>query len=596
MTARQPEGVGRQLGVALGRRDVRYAQASTGATLSEFATLSHRQRLRFWGWGYEGEDLSAEEAERIRASAARAIGHAPDEIPPPVEADFDLPAPRATAPASLAPMVSATPYDRLTHALGKSFGDVVRMRMRRIDHAPDLVAFPKSPQEVADLLDWASSANLAVVPFGGGSSVAGGVEPDVGDSYAGSLVIDVQHMNRVVEIDRLSRAARIQAGALGPEIEAQLRPHGLTLRHFPQSFQISTLGGWIATRSGGHFASLYTHIDDFVESTTTVTPAGSLETRRLPGSGAGPSPDRMIIGSEGVLGVIVEAWMRLQDRPTHQASASVGFASMGQATAAVRALTQAGLYPSNCRLLDPAEAAGNGVGDGTSAVLVLGFESADHPLDAWMDRALELASDHGGIYDKAAVAASLAPAGDAAARREGAAGQWRNAFIRMPYGRNLSVGLGMIGDTFETAITWDRFEGFYEAVRERAATAIGEICGQEAGVSCRFTHVYPDGPAPYFSYSAVGTREGKLQDSLARWRDIKAATNEITVSLGGTVTHHHAVGRDHRPGYEAQIPPLFRAALSAAKPALDPSGVMNPGVLIDPAGRNVGQRGVLGRV
>ena len=304
--------------------------------------------------------------------------------------------------------MSATPYDRLTHALGKSFGDVVRMRMRRIDHAPDLVAFPKTSEDVARLLDWASSANLAVVPFGGGSSVAGGIEPDVGDSYAGSLVIDVQHMNRVVEIDRTSRAARIQAGALGPEIEEQLRPHGLP-SPLPQSFQISTLGGWIATRSGGHFASLYTHIDDFVKSTTTVTPAGVLETRRLPGSGAGPSPDRMIIGSEGILGIIVEAWMRLQDRPTRQASASVGFASMGQASAAVRELTQAGLYPSNCRLLDPAEALGNGVGDGTSAVLVLGFKSADHALDAWMGRALELAADHGGTYDKEAVAASLRP-------------------------------------------------------------------------------------------------------------------------------------------------------------------------------------------
>jgi alkyldihydroxyacetonephosphate synthase len=561
--------------------------------MGDFATLSHRRRLRFWGWGYADEDLSPEEAGRIRASAAAAIGHAPAEIPPPVEADFDLPPPRLTAPNGLGPMVSATPYDRLTHALGKSFGDVVRMRMRRLDHAPDLVAFPKTANDVARLLDWASDANLAVVPFGGGSSVAGGIEPDVGDSYAGSLVIDIQHMNRVLEIDRLSRAARIQAGALGPEIEDQLRPRGLTLRHFPQSFQISTLGGWIATRSGGHFASLYTHIDDFVESTTTVTPAGVMETRRLPGSGAGPSPDRMIIGSEGVLGVIVEAWMRLQDRPTHQASSSVRFASMGRASAAVRALTQSGLYPSNCRLLDPAEARANGVGDGASAILVLGFESADHPLDTWIGRALELVADHGGLYDKAALAASLAPAGAVEAHRDAAAGQWRNAFIRMPYGRNLSVGLGMIGDTFETAITWDRFESFYDVVRERAGKAIGEICGHEAGVSCRFTHVYPDGPAPYFSYTAVGTKDGKLEDSLARWRDIKAATNEITVSLGGSVTHHHAVGRDHRPGYEQEVPPLFRAALSAAKSALDPVGVMNPGVLIDPAGRKVGQRGVL---
>lgn len=557
-------------------------------------TLSHRRRLRFWGWGYADEQLTAEEETRVRAAAARAIGHAPAEDADPVEADFDLPAPRIAAPASLAPLISATPYDRLTHAYGKSFADVARMRLRAVSRPPDLVAFPRTAGDVADLLDWASRANVAVIPFGGGSSVAGGVEPDVGDAYAGTLILDTQYMNRVLEVDRASRAARIEAGALGPEIEDQLRPHGLTLRHFPQSFQLSTLGGWIATRSGGHFASLYTHIDDFVESTVTVTPAGVIETRRLPGSGAGPSPDRMMIGSEGVLGVITEAWMRLQDRPRFQASASVAFGGMIQAVGAVRALSQSGLYPSNCRLLDPAEAAANGVGDGAAAILVLGFESADHPLDAWMGRALELVADHGGVYDRAAVAAALAPDAAVAVRREGAAGQWRNAFIRMPYWRNLSVALGMIGDTFETAITWDRFETLYEETRARTAQAIREICGHETTVSCRFTHIYPDGPAPYFSYSAVGARDGKLADSLARWREIKAATNAIVVDLGGTVTHHHAVGRDHRSGYEAQSSPLFRAALAAAKTAVDPAGVMNPGVLIDPAGRPVGARGVLG--
>jgi alkyldihydroxyacetonephosphate synthase len=306
----------------------------------------------------------------------------------------------------------------------------------------------------------------------------------------------------------------------------------------------------------------------------------------------------MIIGSEGVLGVIVEAWMRLQDRPVHQASASVAFPNMANATSAVRALSQSGLFPSNCRLLDPAEARNNGVGDGTSAILVLGFESADHPLGAWMQRALELVADHHGQFDADAVARSLAPreaSGAAPAEhRQGAAGQWRNAFIRMPYYRNLTVPLGIVSDTFETAITRDRFEHLYEGVRERAATAIREICGHDAAVSCRFTHIYPDGPAPYFSYSALGTASGKLSDSLAKWREIKQATNEIVVALGGTVTHHHAVGRDHRAGYERQSSPLFRGALAAAKASLDPAGILNPGVLIDPAGRKVGARGAVG--
>jgi alkyldihydroxyacetonephosphate synthase len=560
--------------------------------MTESAMLSRRRKLRFYGWGYADEELSPDEELRVRESVRRYGSLA--EVPVPRENEFALRAPRIAAPSALGEIVSTTPYDRLVHSYGKSYADIVRMFMRDVKHPPDLVAFPKSEADIVAVLDWASHSNVAVIPFGGGSSVAGGVEPDVGDSYAGTVSLDLQYLNNVVEIDRTSRAARIQAGALGPELEDQLRPHGLTLRHFPQSLQLSTLGGWIATRSGGHYASLYTHIDDFVESTRSVTPAGIFESRRLPGSGAGPSPDRLMIGSEGVLGVIVEAWMRLQDRPVHQASASVTFSGMSKAVAAVRALSQSGLFPSNCRLLDPAEARNNGVGDGTSAILVLGFESADHTLEAWINRALELAADHGGLFDAEAVARSLAPRSASAEHRQGAAGQWRNAFIRMPYYRDLMVSLGVITDTFETSITWDRFEALYDGTREKAALAIREICGHDAGISCRFTHIYPDGPAPYFSYSALGTSNGKLSDSLAKWREIKLATNEIVVGLGGTVTHHHAVGRDHRSGYAVQSPPLFRAALRAAKKALDPADVLNPGVLIDPLDRSVGIRGALG--
>jgi alkyldihydroxyacetonephosphate synthase len=561
--------------------------------MTEFATLSRRKKLRFYGWGYADDALSPDEDARVRQTAKRL--HATlEQVPAPRESDVSLRPPRIGIPDSLASMISMTQYDRLVHSLGKSFADIARMFLRDVRQPPDLVAFPKSENDVVDLLDWASRSNVAAIPFGGGSSVAGGVEPDVGASYAGTISIDLQYLNKVLEIDRASRAARIQAGALGPELEEQLKPHGLTLRHFPQSLQISTLGGWIATRSGGHYASLYTHIDDFVEATRTVTPAGILETRRLPGSGAGPSPDRMIIGSEGILGVITEAWMRLQDRPTYQASASVEFPSMAQATAAVRALSQSGLFPTNCRLLDPAEARNNGVGDGASAILVLGFESADHPLDAWMTRALELVADHHGTYDADAVARSLNPKGGASEHRQGAAGQWRNAFIRMPYYRDLMISLGIISDTFETSITWDRFDHLYENVREKTSRVIREVCGYDASVSCRFTHIYPDGPAPYFSYSAPGTVNGDLRSSLAKWREIKQAANEFVVGLGGTVTHHHAVGRDHRNGYEGQSSPLFRGALAAAKQSLDPAGILNPGVLIDPIDRAVGIRGALG--
>ena len=229
-------------------------------------------------------------------------------------------APRITPPASLAALCSTDPADRAGHARGKAFRDVVRNLQGRLDRVPDLIVRPRREQDVVDVLDWCTREAIPVIPYGGGSSVVGGVEP----RFDGPAVtVDVIAMSAVLEIDRVSRAARIQAGALGPWIEQQLRPHDLTLRHFPQSFAFSSLGGWLATRAGGHFATLYTHIDDLTESLRVVTPAGVSESRRLPGSGAGPSPDRLFVGSEGTLGIITEAWMRLQ-RPPAMAGHGVG--------------------------------------------------------------------------------------------------------------------------------------------------------------------------------------------------------------------------------------------------------------------------------
>jgi alkyldihydroxyacetonephosphate synthase len=508
-------------------------------------------------------------------------------LAPPDAAEFDLRAPRIAPPASLAPMFSKTPDDRLNHAYGKSYADCARMWLRSVPNPPDWVAYPEDEQAVSDMLDWAAGSNVAVIPFGGGSSVCGGVEPAVGDSFAGVISLDMERLGRVLEIDRVSRAARIQAGAFGPEIEAALKPHGLTLRHFPQSFEFSTLGGWIATRAGGHYATQFTHIDDFVEATRTVTPSGVMQTRRLPGSGAGPAPDRLVLGSEGTLGVITEAWMRLQDRPKFRASASVRFADYFTAADCVRALAQSGLNPTNCRLLDPMETVFSGVGDGRSAILVLGFESADHPLQAWMDRSLELVRTHGGEYDAGAVGRSMVSESSEEHRR-GAAGAWRNAFIRMPYWRDPAVGLGLIMDTFETAVTWDRFETFYRVVKRDVEDAIHRMTGQETAIACRVTHAYPDGVAPYFTIAALGSPSGDVASALAAWREIKLAANAAVVGHGGTVTHHHAVGRDHRSGYETEVPALFRQMLAGAKAVVDPEGILNPGVLYDACHRPPG--------
>jgi alkyldihydroxyacetonephosphate synthase len=326
------------------------------------------------------------------------------------------------------------------------------------------------------------------------------------------------------------------------------------------------------TRAGGHFATLLTHIDELVESVRAVTPRGVWESRRLPGSGAGPSPDRMLIGSEGILGIVTQAWMRVRARPQWRASASVQFASFDAGAEAVRALAQSGLWPSNCRLLDPAEAELTGAAPAGRALLVLGFESAHHPLDPWIASAVELVRDHGGD-----VVDGPRTSGGGEGAREGGAGAWRQAFLQAPYLRDTLIAAGVVSDTFETAITWERLPQFVASVRAAAEAAVAEVCG--AGrVTCRLTHAYPDGAAPYFTVLAPAQRGSEL----AQWDAIKAAASEAIAAAGGTITHHHAVGRDNRPWYDRQRPEPFAAALRAAKRELDPSAIMNPGVLIDP--------------
>jgi alkyldihydroxyacetonephosphate synthase len=528
------------------------------------------RRLKHWGWGFEDQQPAPEEVLAAARAAREHLGFEPAEVEQPVPLeDVELPPARIEPPASLRAICSTSTYDRAAHAYGKSYRDVVRAFRGRFDHPPDVVARPREESEVEAVLEWCAEAGAAAIAYGGGTSVVGGVEPAVGDGYVGAVSIDLKALDRVLEVDRVSRAARIQAGATGPVLEEQLREHGLTLRHFPQSFEYSTLGGWLATRAGGHFATLYTHIDDLTESVRALTPRGVWESRRLPGSGAGPSPDRLLIGSEGTLGVITEAWMRVQERPRFRASAGVHFEGFAQGVVAVRALSQSGLYPSNCRLLDPGDAALTGAAPEGRALLMLGFESGDHPLDAWMERALELCRDHGG---------SLPEEPKLGASEGDGVGTWRSAFLQMPYLRDTLIAGGVLSETFETAITWDRLDAFVAGAREAAEAALREVSG--AGrVTCRITHVYPDGAAPYFTVLTSAHRGSELE----QWQAVKEAASEAIAAAGGTITHHHAVGRDHRPWYDRQRPEPFAAALRAAKAELDPAGFLNPGVLLDPA-------------
>lgn len=526
------------------------------------------RRLKHWGWGYEDQQPTPGQALAAAPTLSERLGISLGEVEQPVALEtLALSPPRMSIPSELAEISSADVHARASHALGKSYIDIVRGFRGRFEHPPDFVATPADESDLERVLEWCSAERVAAIPFGGGTSVVGGVSPQIGGSYNGAVSIDMGAFDALAEVDEVSRSACIQAGAKGPALEAKLAEHGLTLRHFPQSFEYSTLGGWIATRAAGHFASVWTHIEDFVESVRAITPAGTWESRRLPGSGAGVSPDRMMVGSEGILGAITQAWVRVQPRPTHRASAGVRFGDFMIGAECVRALSQAGLHPANCRLLDAGEAGLTMAGDGSHALLVLGFESADHAVQEAMDRALEICSEHGG---------SVAP------RREGpagdAVGSWRGAFVGAPYVRDLLVSMGVLSETFETAITWERLPAFHERVMETAKEAVRSTCGQEGSVFCRFTHIYPDGPAPYFTVLAPARRGEEVE----QWSAIKAAVSDVLIEEGATITHHHAVGRDHRPWYDRQRPEPFAAALRGAKAAVDPAGIMNPGVLIDP--------------
>ena len=518
------------------------------------------RRLKHWGWGYEDQAPTAtqlrEAAEGIRAR----FGFGGEvEKPVPLE-EVELRARAAEgAGAARGPVLRRALRAGLARAgeglpgcgagvLGAS------SRTRRT-----WSRFPRDESEIEAVLSWAEAEGAAVIPFGGGTSVVGGVEPRLGERPVVSM--DLRRLDRVLEVDPVSLAARIQAGATGPRLEEQLREHGLTLRHFPQSFEYSTLGGWIATRAGGHFATLETHIDDLVESVRAITPRGTWESRRLPGSGAGPSPDRMLIGSEGILGVdrrglgagaaaarvqglggvefgdfLAGRRRRPRDRPVRPASRQLPPPRRRRGRADRRRRRQRQPPDPRLRVRPPPRRRLDGPGAGNRP------RARRHPRRA-----------------RTAHADGPGPKRTEKCRSTA----WRGAFLLAPYLRDTFVACGVLSETFETAITWDRFEEFHATVMETARRAVAEVSGVPADgpgaprVSCRFTHVYPDGVAPYFTVLAPAIRGGEVE----QWDEIKAAVSEALIDAGGTITHHHAVGRDHRPWYDRQRPAPFAAAL-----------------------------------
>lgn len=550
-------------------------------------------RLRsFWGWGYEEKFPNEGKRKALAARLGAFFGEAPELRAPPSIDAITVAAPRFTPPVELRAFGTTDKRERATRAYGRGYRDLVRGFRGDFSAAPDWVFFPTTEDQIVLLYRFCEAESVALVPYGGGTSVVAGVECRAGGRFRGSACVDLSRMDRVLEVDPVSRAARIQGGATGPRIAEQLGAYGFTLRHYPQSFELSTLGGWIATRAGGHYATLYTHIDDLVESVRMVTPAGVFETRRLPASGAGPSPERLVLGSEGAFGIVTEAWVRVQTRPRWRSSASVRFAKFEDGVAASRALAQSGLYPTNCRLLDGAEAMLHQVATDGSSVLILAFESADHPIEPWMERALSIATDLGGecadepkyatdvVYSvpprpSTLATPSMPPPSRPVEQDAQEAAVWKQAFFDAPYLQSALVSLGVVCDTFETACTWDRFDAMHAGIVRAVQAAMQTACGGGL-LACRFTHVYPDGPAPYYTFVARG-REGA---ELEQWEAIKAAASDAILAGGGTITHHHAVGRTHRPWWEKERPALFEAALVATKEKLDPRGILNPGCLL----------------
>ena len=525
-----------------------------------------KPRRSIWMFGLQSEEPTEAQRREHAKELSERYGMTIELPPIPKAEELRLRPPRIRPPDSIAEFCYQDNYERALHA---GFRTGLAMRGESLN-PPDVVAHPRTEEELERVLEWCLKNGYATIPYGGGSSSVNGVTPPEG--WDGVVTIDMDQFDQVLEIDATSRAARIQAGAFGPELEDQLRPHGYTLRHFPQSFAGSTLGGWIATRSGGHYATKDTHIDDFVESVRMLTPVGWWESRRVPASGAGPDPNRLALGSEGILGVITEAWMRIQARPQYRATAGVTFPSWESGYEAVRQIVQSKLWPANLRLLDPELARGSAGLDGIKSLLALGFESAEMPQEWPMRQAIRIARENGGqINDEDILFADTGQY----TGRAGAVGAWRDAFI--PRGGGLSAGLGTVGGTVETAITWERWPEFDRQIRVAFAQVLKEVCGGGT-LNCRFTHVYVDGPAPYYTFAGFYRPGLGPQDQAA----VKKAASDAIMKAGGTITHHHAVGRQHRPWYDQERPEPFAMALRAAKRALDPNWVMNPGVLVDP--------------
>ena len=532
--------------------------------------------MKWWGWGDDATSLELGPA--ARAMLSERLG--PSEPGDRVElAQVEMPAvrslPEGLAAAVGAENVSTSHEERVRHAAGRSYPDLVRLREGRPTAAPDAVLTPGSALEVAAVLEECAAEGVAIIPFGGGTSVVGGVEPDRGP-HAAVVSLDLRRL-RHCEPDHESLSARLGPGLRGPEAEAYLGRHGLTLGHFPQSFEFATVGGFAATRSAGQASAGYGRFDELVSSVRMTAPAGELRTLETPHTAAGPSLRELILGSEGALGVITDVTARVRPVPSERRYEGWVAADFDSGWQIVRALAQADALPDVARLSDPEETAVSLAMSGTE-----GFKRA--LLDSYLGLrrrrggCMLIVGWEGGAEDvqrRRAIASRLLREGGGVALGSAPGRAWEHGRYQGPYLRDELLDLGYFVETLETSHTWSRYRELYDAVGAALRAAL-EDQGTPGIVMCHLSHAYRDGASLYYTFIAP-RRAGR---EIEQWQAVKTAACEAIVARGGTITHHHAVGRDHAPYMAAEVGELGVEALRALKSRLDPAGIMNPGKLL----------------
>ena len=543
-----------------------------------------------WGWAAHKDTLAARDdlwswlAEQLGMPALLATPARPLD-------DIALPASRlhADTRAGLVAMLGADrvrddKFERAFHALGRSYHDLLRLRCGDLSAAPDAVLYPRGTDEVLALLAFAAEQGIAVVPYGGGTSVVGGVSAEPG-SFPSVVTLDLSGMDRLIEIDPVARTATAQAGIYGPALEKGLQAKGMTLGHHPQSFEFSTLGGWIAHRGAGQGSNRYGRAEDWLVDAQLATPQGLLATNGFPASAAGPQLNDIVLGCEGAFGIVTEATVRVHAVPAAVDHRGYLFRDFASGAAAIRAAIQQDLPATMLRLSDRDEtrfyrtygALGKRRGiagraadlflrwrgfDDKAAALIAGFEGDANHVSAARKQFGAIAGKFGAL-----------PLGSGQGRR------WREGRFHGPYLRDPMMDRGIGVDTLETAARWSRIDALYAAVRAALDTAMRETAprpGAHGIVLCHISHSYRDGASLYFTTIFPRALDGEI----AQWRAIKKAASDAILAHGGTISHHHGVGEDHLPWIGQEKGALGIEVLRAIKRTLDPKGILNPGKLI----------------